>query len=144
MGDHSQAPTGRVVLAAFVYVLLVFIAGFALGAVRVLAIAPAVGALKATLIEAPVMLLISWAASRRVCGAFAVAERIAPRLAMGAIAFAILMLLEFALGLLAFSRGGAEQIAAFQEPHALIGLVAQSLFGLTPALQAVIARLGRG
>ncbi len=52
-------PFMQTLKAAFLYFLPVFAAGFVLGTIRVLWLAPQTGHLVATLIELPVMLAIS-------------------------------------------------------------------------------------
>jgi len=89
--------TGQVVRAGLIYFALTFGAGFALGSLRILLLVPRVGARAAELLELPVMIGISWLAARWVTGRLAVPPRPAPRLAMGAIAGALLLAAEFAL-----------------------------------------------
>ena len=80
-----------VLCAAFAYFAGVFLAGVALGSLRVLALEPAVGDPAATLIEAPLMLGISWAVCRAAIRRFAVGRGAAARLGMGLAAFAFLI-----------------------------------------------------
>lgn len=88
---------GRVVRAGLLYFALTFGAGFVLGPLRILVLVPRMGARVAELVELPVMIGISWLAARWVTGRLAVPPRPAPRLAMGAIAGALLLTAEFAL-----------------------------------------------
>ena len=122
-------------LAGAVYFLAVYVVGFVLGTARVLFVAPRLGATGAVLIELPVMLAASWIACRWIVGRMAVPSRAPARLAMGASAFALLMLAETALGRLAFGQTLAVQIAAMREIPGLIGLAGQMLFALVPLLQ---------
>lgn len=126
---------GAAGLAAIVYFALVFAAGFALGTIRVLWIAPRWGELPAVLLEAPIMLFVSWGA----CGAsirwFDVRGGQAA-LAMGAAAFALLITAELALSALAFGRSPAEFLRAFATPAGAAGLASQVAFGLFPVLRA--------
>ena len=89
---------GSIGRAAVVYFVLVFAAGFVLGTIRVLLVAPRWGELLAVLLESPIMLFVrGWRAGHRfVCSEFVGA---APGLAMGAAAFALLMTAELALSL---------------------------------------------
>ena len=89
--------TGRVVRAALLYFALVFGAGFVLGPLRMILLVPRVGERTAELLELPVMLGVCWLAARWVTARQAVPPRPAPRLAMGAIAGALLLAAEFAL-----------------------------------------------
>ena len=118
--------------AGCVYFLIVFAAGFALGTLRVLLIAPRVGEMAAVALELPAMLAASWFAAGWVARRFAVPARLAPRLAMGAIAFAVLMLAEFALAA-TMGRSPAAFAAALLTAPGLLGLAGQIAFALCPA-----------
>jgi hypothetical protein len=89
--------TGRVVRAGLLYFALTFGAGFVLGPLRILFLVPRVGERTAELLELPVMIGISWLAARWVTGRLAVPPRTAPRLGVGAIAGALLLVTEFTL-----------------------------------------------
>jgi hypothetical protein len=89
--------TGRVVRAGLLYFALTFGAGFVLGPLRILFLVPRVGERTAELLELPLMIGITWLAARWVTGRLAVPPRTAPRLAMGAIAGALLLAAEFTL-----------------------------------------------
>lgn len=118
------------------YFATVFAAGFALGTMRVLVLEPKLGALGAVLMETPFMLAASWF----LCGVwvkrFSVEAALAPRLAMGALAFALLIAAEAALGLYGFGRPLAELLAVYGTAPGAVGLTGQILFGLFPVLQA--------
>lgn len=120
--------------AGIVYFAIVFAAGFMLGAVRVGALAPAVGDVAATLIELPFILGASWAACLFVIARFKVPARAPARLTMGAVAFAFLIGAEIALGLGLMDRRLAAQFEAMRAPAALIGLAGQVLFALFPLI----------
>jgi hypothetical protein len=89
--------SGRVVRAGLLYFALTFGAGFVLGPLRILFLVPRIGTRAAELVELPVMIGISWLAARWVTRRLAVAPRPAARLAMGAIAGALLLAAEFTL-----------------------------------------------
>lgn len=89
--------SGRVVRAGLLYFALTFGAGFVLGPLRILFLVPRIGTRAAELVELPVMIGISWLAARWVTRRLAVPPRPAPRLAMGAIAGALLLAAEFTL-----------------------------------------------
>ena len=61
------------------YFALVFAAGFALGVVRVLVLAPRLGALSAVALELPLILTVSWIACGWVLKRFSVPPRAGPR-----------------------------------------------------------------
>lgn len=124
----------RAIAAGALYFALVFAAGFALGAVRTSLLAPAVGAMTATLIELPVILALSWIACRFVIARGKVAERAPARLVMGAVAFTLLIAAEIALGIGLLNRSLAAQWTEMSAPPALIGLCGQILFAFFPLL----------
>ncbi len=126
--------------AGFFYFAIVFAAGFALGAVRVGMLAPAIGDVAATLAELPVILAVSWAACRFVLRRLKVAPKTSARLAMGAVAFTLLIAAEIALGLLLMDRTIEAQLAAMTAPSALIGLGGQILFAFFPVLALALRR----
>jgi len=89
--------TGRALLASLVYFALTFGAGFVLGPLRILFLVPRVGARTAELIEMPVMIGITWLAARWVTQKFSVPPERGPRLSVGVMAGALLLLAEFTL-----------------------------------------------
>jgi hypothetical protein len=125
----------RIVGAAFTYFALVYALGFLLGALRVLVVIPQLGAVLAVMLEAPILLAASW----WICAWLVERRRVPPnigsRLAMGAIAFTVLMLFEFGLGLVGFGRSIAAQLAAYRETSAQLGLLAQVAFAAFPLIQ---------
>jgi len=127
----GEVASGAVPKAAIAYWALVFALGFLLGSIRVLVLEPALGMLPATLIELPIMLGASWMVARWLLGRFGIAE---PKhaLAMGAIAFALLMGSEVLLTLIVFGDSVGEWIAGIGTPAGAIGLAGQVAFGLFP------------
>lgn len=118
--------------AGSVYFAVMFALGFVLGTIRVVLLAPGLGAMTATLIELPVMLAASWFVCRWAVARWRVPWRPGARLAMGALAFALLIAAEVVLGTLGFGRSVGEQIAAMLSPEGLAGLAGQLLFALFP------------
>jgi hypothetical protein len=125
-----------ITLAAFTYFLGVFAVAFCLGIVRTLIVAPRVGEAAAVLLEAPIILVVSWWMSRWCIRRFNVGDGTADRVLMGAIAFIVLMLAEFALSVLLFHRSPADYAAAFLTIPGALGLMAQICFALIPMAQA--------
>lgn len=123
-------PMPAVVKAAFAYVLPVFAVAFALGALRVTLVAPQTGALAAVALELPLVLALSWAVAGRVLRRWPQA----PRAAVGALAFALLMLLELATAL-AFGQTPAAFLAALATAPGALGLAGQAGFGLIPLVR---------
>lgn len=126
--------------AGVLYFAIVFAAGFVLGAVRVAFLAPAVGETPATLIELPVILGASWAACAFVVRRLGVAARPAPRLVMGAVAFALLIAAEIGLGLGLMNRNFAAQMQEMTSTPGLIGLAGQALFAMFPVIAMSVRR----
>jgi len=117
------------------YFLIVFAAGFMLGAIRVFVVAPRLGETGAVVLELPVMLAVSWF----TCG-WLIAYMAAPHskeagAIMGLVAFALLLAAEFALARVGFGRSAAEYLSAFATPPGLIGLAGQIAFALFPAIR---------
>jgi len=115
-----------------VYFAIVFLAGFAFGALRTLAIAPLLGEAIAVLLEAPVILTISWFVAIWCVGRFEVSAEPRARLAMGGVAFALLMLAELGVAMIFFHRSVAEHLAGYQSAAGAIGLAAQVAFAWVP------------
>lgn len=118
--------------AGALYFVVAFGAGFVLGTIRVFALAPRIGEIAAVAIELPLMLTISWIACGRLIRAFAVPEAAAARALMGTVAFMLLIGAELALGVAAFGRTFAEQIAAWKSPAGALGIAGQIAFALFP------------
>lgn len=118
---------------ALTYFAGIFALGFVLGTIRVLWLVPALGENAAVLAELPVMLAASWLWARRVLRRQPLASRSAA-LAMGCLAFALLLLAELALGLTLFGQSAGEWLAALGHLPGSLGLAGQVLFALMPAL----------
>jgi hypothetical protein len=89
--------TGRILRAGFTYFALTFGAGFVLGPFRILVLVPRLGARAAELVELPVMIGITWLAARWVTRKFSIPPQRGPRLSVGVMAGALLLLAEFTL-----------------------------------------------
>jgi len=79
------------------YFALVFGAGFVLGPIRILWVAPRLGTRTAELMEYPVMLGVIIAAARWIVLKFAVPPTPALRVAMGLLALALMVIAELSL-----------------------------------------------
>ncbi len=122
----------RAAAAGFAYFALVFTAGVVLGVVRAFVVAPYLGETAAVLLELPAMLLIAWL----VCGwsvrFFGVPEGFRTRLAMGALAFLMLIAAELLLSLVLRNGSVGTFLAVYQTSAGLIGLTGQLVFALFP------------
>ncbi len=118
---------GRILKPAAVYFALVFSAGFVLGTLRVLWIAPHVGPRAAELVESPLMLLVTLLAARWVNAHCRASAKATDRLVMGLTALAFLLAAEIGLGL--FLRGGSvRKILLDKDP--VSGTVYYALLGV--------------
>ena len=118
--------------AAAAYFALAFTLGFVLGTLRVTVLVPALGELVAVMVELPLMLTATWFICRRVVRHFGVPAAAGPRLAMGGVAFALLMVVEFTLSVTAFGRTPGAYFASLAAPAGMLGLAGQAVFGLWP------------
>jgi hypothetical protein len=130
-GPAATSPA-RIVIAAAAYFGIVFAIGFALGTLRVTVLAPALGQLAAVACELPLMLAASWWAAGRVLKRWPLPARAAPRLAMGALALALLLSAELGLDITLGGRSAVEHYARYRELPEQLGLAAQLLFALPP------------
>lgn len=130
------ASPGTVAKAAFTYFSAVFAVAFLLGAFRVLYVAPRFGPLHAVLLEVPLVLAFSWIVAGRCLRRWPVTAA-GPKalLAMGALAFLLLMLAEAGLAVLAFGQSPTSFLQAMGAPAGLLGLAGQIGFALIPALR---------
>ena len=121
----------KLLRAAIVYWAMVFALGFVLGTIRVLWVIPLVGLMPATLLELPIILAASWFAAGWLVRRFGIASR-GEALAVGVLAFAILMAAECALAGVLIGQTPAQYLAGLRQPHALLGLAGQAAFALMP------------
>lgn len=128
------------VRAGALYAAIAFAAGFVLGAIRVLVALPLLGELLAVLLEIPIMLCLSWIACAWSVRRFAVPAKSTARLAMGMVAFALLMAAEAALSILGMGISPGQYLATYRNTAAQLGLLAQIAFATFPLLQAWLRR----
>lgn len=124
----------RIVPPALLCVAAVFAAAFVLGTFRILVLVPRLGELAAVTLDVPVVLGLSWLVAGRALRHWPL-PRPGQRLAMGGLAFALLMLGETILGVTLFGRTLAGSLAAMATLPGLVGLAGQIGFGLIPALR---------
>ena len=112
-------------------------AGFVFGTIRTLTTAGTPDArLLAVAIELPAIITVAWFACRHTIRHFNVPRESVGRLAMGAIAFGILMLAELLLDFALAGRSASEHFALYAEPSHILGLAGQVGFALLPLIQA--------
>ena len=119
----------RVLKSAAVYFALVFGAGFVLGTIRVLWVAPRLGTRTAELLESPLMLLTTVLAACWVNRHFSLGARPASSFGVGLIALALLLAAEIGLGVV-LRGGSALEVLLNKDPvsgtvyYALLGVYA--------------------
>lgn len=126
---------GSALKAGLSYFAMVFAAGFVLGALREFVLVPSIGEFAAVALELPVILIISWLGCRKLVAWFSVPATASQRLAMGALAFGLLMLAESSLSVFVFNRTAAGYISLLQTPSGLLGLAGQTVFAFFPFVQ---------
>jgi len=117
--------------AALFYVLTAFGVGFVLGPLRELVLAPALGRMAALLVELPLLLGFCWWIAPRIIRRCAVAPG-AARLRMGFAALALLLTLEFTLGVAVRGWDFVDWVGDFATAPGLVTLAAYLLFALLP------------
>jgi hypothetical protein len=123
----------RSLVAGAAYFLIVFAAAFALGALRVTFVVPAVGVVWATLLELPFTLAVSWATCAWI-GRHWPMSSIAQSVIMGVCAFVLLMGAEAAGSILIFGRTLGEHVGSFGTAAGALGLAGQIVFGVLPVV----------
>jgi hypothetical protein len=123
----------RALQAGVLYYGLIFALGFALGALRVLVVAPATGEVAAVLLELPLMLGASWSVARALVARQGVTTS-AGRLLMGSLAFALLMASEVAMAVAMFGQPLRRWASDLTKAPGALGLAGQVAFGLIPLL----------
>jgi hypothetical protein len=121
-----------VVRSGGAYFAIVFLVGFVLGGLRTLIVAPRLGETVAVLLEAPLILTVSWFVATWCVGYFEVPATPLARLAMGGWAFALLMVAELGVSSIVLHRSISQHLAGFQSTARAIGLGAQFAFGWVP------------
>ncbi len=129
----------RTTRAGAAYFAPVFAAGFGLGLVRALLVAPATGEVAAVLIEIPAILTIAWFACGWTIRRFGVPSRPGARARMGATALLLLMLAELAVATLLVGVTAGDYLRSFARLSVLLGLAAFFVYAMLP----VVHRAGR-
>jgi hypothetical protein len=125
-----------VIWAACLYLLMAFAAGFALGMIRALWIAPGIGETAAVFIELPVMVAVCWFACRAAIGWVRPSARAGPRIAMGAAWFVGLQGLEAVTAMVLRGWSMADWAQSLASPAGVAGLAAMMACAAFPWLQA--------
>lgn len=118
--------------AGAVYFAIVFSAAFFMGALRTLVVAPRLGETPAVLLEAPVILVVSWHVAKWCVARFEAPTAPISRLPMGGVAFALLMIAELGVSLIVFHRPLDQYLNGLRSTAGVIGLGAQFAFAWIP------------
>lgn len=118
--------------ASFLYFLLVYLAGFAIGTIREFLVTPAVGLTNALLIELPIMAVISFFVARFVLNRTPEAKTLGDRLFVGCAAFILLLIAEEAMSRILRGISIFTLWADFETPAAIANIVGLGLFLLMP------------
>ena len=124
------------VRAGLAYFGLVFAAGFLLGTLRVLWLAPRVGERTAELAETPLMLAVSLLAARWVVRRFQVPATAAARLRVGVLALALLLSCELTVVLAVRGLSFGEYLATRDPVSGAVYLASLLAFAAMPWLLA--------
>ena len=123
--------------AGALYFVLVFGAGFVLGPIRILWLAPRVGERAAELIEEPIMLAVIFLAARWITRRLAVPAAAGARLAMGFAGLALLLAAEFSLVL---GLRGLTLADYFAQRDPVAGAVYYAMLGVFALMPLLLAR----
>ncbi len=130
-----MSPYITAVKAGAVYAIGMFSIGFAMGAIRFMFLLPLFGELAAIVIELPIMLVFSWLLCGRAILIWHVDSQTRIRAAMGATAFASLMVVDLGLYVLMFNSSPLEAMARWGTTAGAFGLAGQIVFGLLPLVR---------
>jgi hypothetical protein len=135
ISNERAGPLTRVLPAGVLLFVLVFAAGFAFGAVRELLVRPYTGRELAQLLELPLMIAVSYMASRFVVRRSTIGEAGDWR-DVGLLAFVLLMIGEMLVALLILRMGLKAFIGSFLTPVGFLSLLAQALLIVLPEIAA--------
>jgi hypothetical protein len=122
--------------AGVAYFAMVFCAGFALGAVRALWVAPRLGTRNAELIEMPIMLVVAFLAARWTVRRFSAGPEQVSNLGVGFVALALLFVAELTLVIWMRGMTLSEYISSRDPISGTAFLASLVLVALMPALAA--------
>lgn len=131
--QHATQVNHSMLKPAVVYFALAFAAGFVLGPVRMFVLTPRVGPVAAVLIEGPFILTASFFIACWVLRRFAIGASAYQRLAIGVIAFVMLMAAEILLSVV-LGNGPRAFVASLVTLAGSIGLCGQVFFAFIPLL----------
>jgi hypothetical protein len=122
--------------AGFVYFLLVFGLGLALGTVRTMLVGAGLSRALLVWIEIPIILAFAWWAAGWCAERFGVAIALASRLIMGLSMFSLLQAGELVVGLVLMGQTAQSHLAALTTGSGAAELLPQLLAALFPLISA--------
>jgi hypothetical protein len=124
----------QILKAGVLYFALVFGAGFVLGPIRILWLAPRFGMRIAELMEMPIMFVVIILAARWIVRRLAVPSAPLSRLGMGCLALALVLIAEFTLVLWLRGLTIAEYIVSRDPVSGTVYYVMLGMFAIMPLL----------
>ena len=131
----------RIIKAGLAYFVLVFGAGFMLGAIRVPFLVPRLGERIAEIIEMPFMFVIVLLSAKFIVRRFALPATTSARLRVGLLALGLVLAAEILLAVAIQKQSLGEYIASRDPVSGTIFLLLLALFALMPL---IIAQLPNG
>jgi hypothetical protein len=95
----------------------------------------------AVLVELPIVLAISWISSGILIVRFGIWRNLTPRLAMGGLAFIVMMAVEAGFSMFVLGRPLSAYAESIWNPAGVLGLSGQLGFALIPAIQLAFKRM---
>ena len=126
----------RIIKAGLAYFVLVFGAGFILGAIRVPFLVPRLGERIAEIIEMPVMFVIVLLSAKFIVRRFALPATTSARLRVGLLALGLALAAEILLAVAIQKQSLGEYIASRDPVSGTIFLLLLALFALMPLIIA--------
>ncbi len=114
--------------------MVTFIAGFVLGTVRQLVVAPVAGEAAAVALEAPFMLVVAFVAARWVVSRYRLPPKLDVRAGVGLIALTLLLSTEVAAAGALRGWTVSEWIGHFGTPAGMLSLLLFLLFAAMPTI----------
>ena len=126
----------RTIKAGITYFVLVFGAGFVLGAIRVLFLVSRFGERAAELIEMPLMFVVVLVSARFITHRFRLPADVVARLGAGLLALGLLVAAEILLALAFQARTLSEYVASRDPVSGTVYLAMLALLGVMPLVLA--------
>jgi hypothetical protein len=126
----------QILKAGALYFVLVFGAGFVLGALRIMWVVPRFGTRMAELMETPIMFVVTILAARWIVRRLAVPPKLSSRLGMGCVGLGLMLVAEFTLVLWLRGLSISEYLASRDPVSGTVYYVMLGVFCIMPHLVA--------